>query len=61
MRPRRWVGTLFVYLNLELAALLGVPVRPEEVSEVTRLLTQTQVTRVEQEGADGDPRERRAD
>ncbi len=55
MRRKQWLGAVFVYLNLELAALLGVPVRPDQVAEMTRLLGQTTVARVERQDAGTDP------
>jgi hypothetical protein len=43
------------YLILELGALLGVPVRPDQIELMTRLLNQTQVTRVERGESGGEP------
>lgn len=54
MARRRKLPTIFAYLALELAALFGVPVRPEHVQEMTRLLKQSQVICVERSDS-GDP------
>lgn len=55
MARRNRLATVFAYLTLELAALLGAPVRPEQIEEMTRLLNQTQVVYVEEEDNGGDP------
>ncbi len=54
MRKRR-LATVFTYLMLEVGALMGAPVRPEQIQEITRLLNQTQVAQVAERDAGGDP------
>jgi hypothetical protein len=55
MARKRLLATVFTYLMLEAGALLGAPVRPEQIQEITRLLNKTLVTEVAQRDADGDP------
>lgn len=55
MARKRWLATVFTYLMLELGALHGAPIRPEQIEEITRLLNRTVVTEVAQRDADGDP------
>jgi hypothetical protein len=55
MRRRRLVGTVLAYLTLEFAALVGVPVRPEQVQEMTRLLKQSTAVLVERQDSGDDP------
>jgi hypothetical protein len=55
MAGRRWLATVLAYLTLELGSLLGVPVRLDQIEEMTRLLNQTLVTRVERRESGGDP------
>jgi hypothetical protein len=55
MARRRWLGTVAVYLILELGALCGVPVRPDEVERMSRLANGSLVTQVERREDDGDP------
>ena len=55
MAKKRRLATLLTYLTLELGALLGVPLRLDQIEEMTRLLNRTQVTEVAREDAGGDP------
>jgi hypothetical protein len=55
MARKRWLATVFTYLMLEVGALMGAPVRPEQIEEITRLLSQTVVTEVVEHDAGGDP------
>jgi hypothetical protein len=55
MACKRWLATVFTYLMLEAGALLGAPVRPEQIEEITRLLSKTLVTEVVRRDAGGDP------
>lgn len=55
MPKKRRLATIFTYLTLELGAMLGVPVRLDQIEEMTRLLTQTQVVCVVKDEASGDP------
>lgn len=55
MARKRWLATIFTYLMLQVGALLGAPVRPEQIQEITRLLSQTVVTEVVKRDAGGDP------
>ncbi len=52
---RRLLGTVLTYLTLEFAAMMGVPVRPEHIQEMTRLLKQSTAVRVERQHAGDDP------
>jgi hypothetical protein len=55
MARKRWLATVFTYLMLEVGALMGAPVRPEQIEEITRLLSQTVVSEVVERDAGGDP------
>lgn len=55
MTRQRWLATVFTYLMLQVGTLLGAPIRPEEIQEITRLLSQTRVTQVVRRDAGGDP------
>jgi hypothetical protein len=55
MVRRRKLATVLAYLTLELGALLGVPVRLDQIEEMGRLLNQTLATRVERPDGGGDP------
>jgi hypothetical protein len=55
MARRRRFATVLAYLTLEFAALLGAPIRPEQIEEMTRLLNRTQVVYVEEDDNGGDP------
>jgi hypothetical protein len=55
MARKLWLATAFTYLMLEYGALLGAPIRPEQIEEITRLFNQTQVTQVAERDAGGDP------
>jgi hypothetical protein len=47
--------TVLAYLTLELGALLGVPIRLDQVEAMTRLLQRTAVVQVEGRADGGDP------
>jgi len=56
MRRKRKLATLAAYLTLELGALLGVPVRLDQIEEMSRLLNQTRAAGLELRDDDsGDP------
>lgn len=55
MARRRWLATVLAYMTLEMGALFGVPIRPAQIEEMTRLLNQTQVVYVEEDDNGGDP------
>ena len=38
MRWKQWVAKVAIYAILELGALLGVPMRPDQIVEMTRLM-----------------------
>jgi hypothetical protein len=54
---RRRLAQLLIYVMLEAGALAGVPMRPEEIEDLTRLMTGTKVVKVVrgEEDGDGDP------
>lgn len=55
LRGRKF-ATILAYLTLEWAALFGVPVRLDQVEEMTRLLNQTRAAGVElRDQGSGDP------
>lgn len=51
----RKLATIFAYLMLEWGALFGVPVRVDQIEEMTRLLNQTQAAVVQVRDQGGDP------
>ena len=51
----RKLATILAYLTLEWGALFGVPVRLDQIEEMTRLLNQTQVAGIELRDQGGDP------
>lgn len=53
MRFLRKLGVVFLFLTLELGALLGMPVPPEKIRELMDLMTRSQVTQVKRD-EDGD-------
>jgi hypothetical protein len=55
MVRKRRLAAVFTYLMLEVGALLGAPIRPDDIDTITRLLNQTQVTEVAERDAGGDP------
>ena len=55
MARKRRLAVLFTYLMLEVGALLGAPIRPDEIETITRLFNETQVTQVAERDAGGDP------
>jgi hypothetical protein len=55
MARKRRIATVFTYLMLEVGALLGAPIRPDDIETITRLLNQTQVTELAERDAGGDP------
>ena len=59
MAKKRRLATILTYLTLEMGALLGVPVRLDQIEEMTRLMNQVQVVAVMREDAGGDPPDRR--
>jgi len=55
-RPR-WLAKTLLYLTLEFGALVGVPMRVDEIEELTRLMNNTQVVQLLERDDDGDPPE----
>lgn len=55
MRRGRKLATLLAYVTLELGALLGVPVRLDQIEEMSRLLNQTRAAGLELRDDGGDP------
>lgn len=37
MQPKKWLGQVLVYLVLEIGALCGVPMRPDQIEELMRV------------------------
>lgn len=54
-RRNRWASVL-IYALLEFGALVGVPMRPHEIEEISRRLTNA-VVQVAEKERDGDPPE----
>lgn len=40
----RWLAKLVMFALLEVAALVGVPMRPDQIEELTRMMNRTAVT-----------------
>ncbi|HXU45709.1 MAG TPA: hypothetical protein VN783_09290 [Thermoanaerobaculia bacterium] len=58
MAWKKLLAKIFLYGMLEIAALSGAPVRPDEIEALSRLMTATQVAEVlRQTDGDGDPPE----
>lgn len=56
MRWRRWCAQVLIYAVLELGALLGVPMRPSEIEEMTRRMNNAVAELVRpEEDPSGDP------
>jgi hypothetical protein len=55
MAKKRRLATILTYLTLEIGAMMGVPIRPEQIEELTRALNGTQVVHVVREEESGDP------
>jgi hypothetical protein len=55
MAKKRRLATILTYLTLEMGALLGVPVRLDQIEEMTRLMNQVQVVLVVKDEENGDP------
>lgn len=59
MAQRRWLTKVLVFVMLEAGALIGVPMRPDQIEDLTRLMNGTrleQVVRRENDGDDDPPR-----
>lgn len=54
-RKRSLVKTISLYMILELGALVGVPMRPDDIERMTRQLNDAVVQVVEDRERDGDP------
>jgi hypothetical protein len=46
----QWIGKALVYLMLEMGALAGVPMRPEEIEKLMRVFDKTTITAVQEKG-----------
>lgn len=56
MAQRHWLAKILMFLVLETGALVGVPMRPDQIEELTRIMNQTAVVSVQREDdGDGDP------
>ncbi len=55
MARRRRLATILAYLTLEIGALVGVPVRLDQIEEMTRLLSRPQVSSVAERNGGGEP------
>ncbi|QQR75994.1 MAG: hypothetical protein IPJ17_10625 [Holophagales bacterium] len=55
MVRKRKLATLLAYLTLEFGALTGVPVRLDQIEEMTRLLSRPSQVLVLQRDAGGEP------
>jgi len=55
MARKHRLATILAYLTLEMGAMFGVPVRLDQIEEMTRLLNQSQVVQTMREDAGGDP------
>ena len=58
-KKRNLLAKIFLYAMLEFGALVGVPIRPDEIETLTRLMNSTQVVQVvkKENDGDGDPPE----
>ena len=54
-RRRNWLAKIFLYVVLEVGALSGVPMRPEQIEALMRSMNGTQVVEVLRRESDGDP------
>jgi hypothetical protein len=54
-RRRHWLAKIFLYVVLEVGALSGVPMRPEQIESLLRSMNGTQVVDVLRRESDGDP------
>jgi len=54
MAQRHWLAKILMFLVLETGALVGVPMRPDQIEELTRILNQTAVVNVQRREDDGD-------
>jgi hypothetical protein len=52
---RGWFAKLLIYMVLELGALTGVPMRPDQIVEMTRLLNNARGVEAVQREGEGDP------
>jgi hypothetical protein len=55
MARKRRLATILTYLTLELGAMLGVPVRLDQIEEMTRRLQRATVEQVAPDQESGDP------
>jgi hypothetical protein len=55
MAKKRRLATILTYLTLELGAMMGVPVRLDQIEEMTRLMNRVQVVQIVKDEASGDP------
>ncbi|MEZ5330789.1 MAG: hypothetical protein R2991_01780 [Thermoanaerobaculia bacterium] len=58
-RRKRWWTKILMFALLEVGALAGVPMRPEDVEDMTRRMQGTKVVKTErgEESGDDDPPE----
>lgn len=59
MARKRWLAKFLMFAILEVGALAGVPMRAEEIVDMTRLMNGTKVAKIVrgQESGDDDPPE----
>lgn len=54
MAKRGWLAKILMFVVLEAGALLGVPMRPDQIEDLTRLMNETLVEHVVRRENDGD-------
>jgi len=56
MAQWHWLAKILMFLVLETGALAGVPMRPDQIEELTRIMNRTAVVDVQrQDDGDDDP------
>ncbi|HEV8631617.1 MAG TPA: hypothetical protein VGV61_14965 [Thermoanaerobaculia bacterium] len=58
MARKNALAKIFLYGMLELGALAGVPIRPDDIEALARQMNGTQVVELRKRDDDGDPPER---
>lgn len=56
MSSRKWLGKALVYAVLELGALCGVPMRPDEIERLLKMNERSAVTCVKRSEDSEDPK-----
>lgn len=55
MAQRRWLAKMLMFLALEVGALVGVPLRPDDIEQISRLMHRTVAVEVLERDDEGDP------